>query len=162
MILPEEREENVIASVFKYLEANFTLVLIDYAGAGIEEENQDEWIRADVMFTKPRYARQVDSQNMGAEALTMLSMNIFKKQTELELANIYRNKRIRDTLANLFRVPLGIPVKDWVENAGANVIGTLQTSELESQDLGLQEGIAAYQYNLTSTMRYVMKWEPPS
>lgn len=163
-ILSTEREENIIASIFKYLEANFTLVPIDYAGAGINEEDVDEWVRADVMTTKPKYYRQVDSQgNMGAEGLFFLNMNIFRKQTEAETVNIYRMQRIRDTLANLFRVPIGIAVKDYVETAGAgtNRIGTLQTSELDSQNLGLQAALAAYQWNVTSTMRFVLAWEKP-
>jgi len=160
-ILPEAREENVVASLFKYLEANFTLVPVDYAGVGIREENVDEWVRADVMLPTPRYARQVDEQgNMGAEYLVMLNLNIFKKQTEMETVNVYRNFRIRDTLADLFRVPLGITVRDWVGSAGATIIGILQTSELETTNLGLQDVL--YQHNVTSTMRYVMKWEGPS
>ena len=163
-ILATERDENVIASLFKYIEANFTLVPVYYGNSGIKEEDYDEWMRVDVMIPKPRYARQVGDDLMGAEALVMLNMNIFKKQTEAETINIYRPHRIHDTLANLFRVPLGIAVKDYVESAGAgtNRIGTLQTSELESQNIGLQESSALYQWNLTSTMRYVQAWEAPS
>jgi hypothetical protein len=163
-ILPEERRENVKASLFTYLSDNFTLVPIYYGIAGIKEEDVDEWVRVDVMFPTPTYRRQVGLGQMGAEAIIMLNMNIFKKQTEAESVNIYRSDRIVDTLSNLFRVPLGIPVKDYVESngAGTNNLSTLQTSVLDTDDLGWQERLALYQYNVTSHMRYVMKWEQPS
>jgi len=162
-ILPTEREENVVASLFTYVKNSFTLVPVYYKSAGIKEEDENEWVRIDVMFPTPTYRRQVGVGQMGAETVVMLNMNIFKKEQEAQAVNIYGITRIRDTLANLFRVPLGIAVKDYVESSGAgtNRIGTLQTSILEVNDMGWQQNLALYQYNMTSHMRYVMKWETP-
>jgi hypothetical protein len=160
-ILPEGREENVVASVFTYLGDNYTDTPIDYAGSGVKEEDTDEWIRADVMFTMPRYSRQTDQAgNFGAEPLIMLNINVFQKQTSYE-KDTYRLIRLADTLRDLFRVPLGIPVMDYMENAGANRVGTLQTSEIEATTLPFDQGKGLYGRNITSTMRYVFQWEAP-
>jgi hypothetical protein len=159
-IVPEERSENLKASIFKYIEANFTTTPVDYAGAGLDESDYDEWVRADVMLTPTIHMRQVGGGLLGGEASVLVNLNIFHKQSELQSTNIYRIQRIRDELANLFRVPVEVPIKDWVENAGANTVGTALTFELEDQDLGLQMENTVYQYNLTSTLRYIFKWEP--
>lgn len=160
-ILAQERRENVKASLFKYLADNFILVPIEFPGVGLDEENQNEWVRVDIMYPEPRYVRQTDGNKMGSEAIVMLSMNIFRKQTFHETGNVYGLDRIVDTLSNLFRVPLGILVKDYVENAGVNTIGVLQTSRLVDENLGLRQEHGVYQYNLTSYMRYVFQWERP-
>lgn len=164
--LPEGRLENVVASLNAYLVSNLpgglTAAQVDLGGSGVLEENFDEWLRTDVMFTTPRYSRQVDQQgNMGAEPLIMLNMNLFRKQT-VHKKDTYRLVRLADELRNTFRVPLGIAVMDHVENAGANRIGTLQTSEIEAEPLPLDLSKGLYGYNVTSTMRYVFKWEGPS
>lgn len=157
-MLPTERLENVKASVFKYIADNYTETPVDYEGVGIDEENQDEWVRVDIILASQRMAGRVGNNLNGSEPTIMVNMNIIRKQTETETVNVYRPTRIRDTLANLFRVPLGIPVRDWADNAGANVIGVLQTSELGERYLGLVESQASYQHNLTSTLRYVFAW----
>lgn len=152
----------MVASLFTYLDANYNLTKVDHGGSGVDEENLQEWVRADVMFTIPRYSRQVDQQgHFGAEPLIMLNMNVFVKQTALEV-NTYRLKRLSDTLKNLFRVPQGILVKDHVENAGANTIGVLQTSEIEVRQMPFDSAKGIYGCNVTSTMRYVFSWEAPS
>lgn len=162
-VLPTEREENVVASLFHYLTDNVTTVPIDFAGAGVEEEDLDLWIRADVMVTTPRYSRQVDQQgNMGAEPLVMLNMNIMHKQSAHE-EKVFEPVKLSDTLKNLFRVPLGIAVMDHAEQngTGINQIGILQTTEIDVTPLPFDEAKGLYVRNITSTMRYVYKWEKP-
>jgi hypothetical protein len=115
-----------------------------------------------VMVTIPRYSRQVDQDgNMGAEPLIMFNMNIFRKQTAHE-SDIYRLTKLADELKNKFRVPLGIAVYDHAGGNSGTRIGTLQTSEIENEPLPFDQTKGIYARNVTSTMRYVYKWEAPS
>ena len=165
VMLPEEREENIIASLNTYLAANLptgmSVEQVDFGGSGVQEEDHDEWLRADVMITTPRYSRQVDQDgNMGSEPLVMFNVNIFRKQTVHE-SDIYRLTKLGDELKNKFRVPLGIPVYDH-EGSPSTRIGTLQTYELNNEPMPFDQSKGIYGRNVTSTMRYVMKWEAPS
>ena len=161
-IRPEERTQNVKASLYTYLQANFTSVPIQYEGLPFDEENTDEWVRADMVILDWDYFRQVDSPNIfGADLIVLMNMNILIKPDKVLLANMYRKEQLADELRHLFRVPLGIEVYDHYAGTPLTQIGVLRTSELEDVDLGFNRIDAIYGHNVSSTMFYLSKWDGP-
>lgn len=161
-ILPEGRTQNVKASLYAYLIANYTETPLQFEGLPFDEENNDQWVRADIMVLDMDYFRQVEGSSIfGADLIVLANLNILIKPDKVLYGNIYRKEILADELRNLFRIPLGIPVHDHHSGAPLAQIGVLRTSELEDADLGINRIDAIYQHNVSSTMFYLSKWEGP-
>ena len=161
-ILPEGRTQNVKASLYGYLGSNYSVTPIQYEGLPFEEENNDEWVRADIVVLDMDYFRQVEGSDIfGADLIVLANMDIMIKPDRILHGNIYRKEYIADELRHLFRIPLSIPVYDHYTGVPLSQIGILRTSELEDVDLGFNRIDAIYGHNVSSTMFYLSKWEGP-
>lgn len=160
-IQPEARTKNIKASLFKYLNTNFTLIPIQYDGVQFDEQNHNEWVRADFQVGDTDFFRQVGGGLFGGDVIVMFSMNVLLKPDKVMTENIYRREDLVDELKYIFRVPLGIPVYDWHSSATPSQIGVIRTAELDDNDFGYDEDHALYQHNVTSFGFWLSKWDAP-
>jgi|ERR1044072_8349428 hypothetical protein len=162
MIQPEERTQNIKASLFTYLRTNYTTTPIQLEGVQFDEENHNEWVRADMMVVGMDYFRQVGNTLFGADLVVILNLNVMVKADKVLTENIYRREQLVDELKHLFRIPLGIPVYDHFTGAPLAQIGIFRTTEIDEVDLGYNSEAALYQHNISSTMYFLSKWDAPS
>lgn len=161
-IQPEGRIRNVKASLFKYLATSYTMTAIQYDGVQFDEQNHNEWVKADFQVASIDFFRQVDGGLFGGDFLVVLSLNVLVKPDKVMTENIYRREDIVDQLKYLFRVPLGIPVKDYYTGGPTPTdLGVIRTTEIDDADLGYDEDHAIYQHNVTSMGLFLSKWDAP-
>jgi len=160
-IHPTGRTQNVKASLYNYLQSNFTTTPIQFAGSAFDEQNKKEWVRADVIIESTEYFRQVTVAGLyGADLVVLMNMNVIIKADEVLIQNLYRREQIVDELRHIFRVPVAIPVFDHFASPTTD-IGTLRTSEIEDTELGYNLEASFFQHNVSATLYFLSMWPGP-
>jgi hypothetical protein len=134
------------------------MVPLHLIGMPFDEQNKNEWVRADTIIETMDYFRQVGEGLYGADLYVLMNMNVFLKPDKILVEDGYRQMKIVDELIHLFRIPISIPVHDHHSDP-SELIGYLRTYEVEDMDLGYLEQAGVFQYNVSSTMFFLSKWE---
>lgn len=146
-ILPGERTANVKESLFRYIEANYTLTSLVFQGQDVlDTTSLTEWIEVVLASRTSDFVRQVTSGNAGEIARYVLSTVLYKKPSD----NIFRIDLMRDTIVNLLRRAF-IPVYNYAGNA--EQIGSIRSDGV------IAEGPAFFENDLNIVpVRFGFSW----
>ena len=108
-MLPQEKLENIITSLWSFTESRYTLTSKYLWGySGLNTQNLSEWVQFSYQNSTRVFHRQSDQNYPGNTVHLDFMANIYVKQTE----NFMRSVTIRDTLVGIFRRCI-IPILDW-------------------------------------------------
>jgi hypothetical protein len=156
---PTERTQNIKASLYTNLQSNFTTAPIHLGGQPFDEQNKNEWVRADMLIESMDYYRQVGGGQFGGDLIVLFSINVFVKADDVLIKNGYRGEQLVDELKHLFRLPVAVPVHNHFAGSPLALIGYLRTAEIEDNDLGYDNDAAVFQHNVSSTMFFLSRWD---
>jgi hypothetical protein len=152
-IIAEQRLENVVASILKYVTDNYSLTGIKYPRSNFKVQNVDEWIAVDILSPERMFKRQTSPGKFGSINNLIININYFAKRSFLELGDKYRSELVRDTLHDLFKERTSIPIHDHVDTG--SLIGSLECMDIENTNIGLDSDSDSYQYNTSVRGMYI-------
>jgi hypothetical protein len=160
MAVPEERLENLKASVQKHLQSNFTLTPIRWPNSEFDAGLIDEWIEVRPFIVGRRFDRQTRQDRHGAQIKLACDINIKIKMKFMEKGESDRDITIRDALFAVFKERTAIVVKDYVTNPTTPpTIGTATVFAWDENDLGPDEERVLTTYNVSPTILFEQEWQ---
>lgn len=152
MSYPLAKRENVLQSLWAFIETNYTLTEKFFIGLNtLTTDTLAEWVEFLFNDMRRKEVRAVNQDNPGNIVSLRLTTNIFVKPTDV----ISRIDRICDTLAELFRRCV-IEIRDWVGDS--SVIGKMIGQGIMA-DMRLPDENEYQRHMLIFTFQYVEEHE---
>ena len=150
-ILPEERRENIVRSLYGHIETNYTLTEKWFGDSNVlDTTTLTEWVEFNVLSATEQFMRQVTESNLGALTSLLLHVLIYQRPTTA----IMRVHLIRDTITNLLR-RASIQVSDYV--GGGPALGKVVGEGLMVDAFAGRERDVS-RYALTFRFRYLAEY----
>lgn len=150
-ILPEERTENIVRSLYGHIETNYTLTDKWFADSNVLNTTAlTEWVEFSLISSTGRFMRQVTESTLGDLTTLLLHVLICQRPT----AAVTRVNLIRDTIANLLR-RASIQILDYV--GGGPALGKLVGEGLMIDAFAGRERDVS-RYALTFGFRYLAEY----
>lgn len=123
-MIPEQQTENVVRSLYAYINANFTTTPAYLLGQHeFDTTTLSEWVEFELGTAARRFVRHVDGSRphlVGNIVSYYLDAVIYVRPTP----DVMRIVRLRDIVSDLFQ-QASIPIYDYAGNNATNTIGAL-------------------------------------
>ncbi len=150
-IIPEERMENIVRSLYGHIETNYTLTEKWFGDSNVLDATKlTEWAEFSILSAGARFMRQVTESNLGDLTTLLLHVLICQRPTTL----VTRTFLIRDTITNLLR-RASIQISDYV--GGGSALGKLVGEGLMIDAFGGRQRDVS-RYALTFRFRYLAEY----
>ena len=150
-ILPEERTENIVRSLYGHIETNYTLTEKWFGDSNVlDTTTLTEWVEFRMLSATKQFMRQVTESTLGDLMSPLLHVLICQRPTTA----VTRVHLIRDTIVNLLR-RASIQISDYVGSGPA--LGKLVGEGLMVDAFAGRERDVS-RYALTFRFRYLAEY----